>query len=79
MAMDNITLTSGMRQNLFSLQQTAKSMDITQTIFPLLEQGDSAGVDESQFWFQWKYLEERRQSSFGGGTVHRIGPVASER
>ena len=31
MAMDNITLTSGMRQNLFSLQQTAKSMDLTQT------------------------------------------------
>ena len=31
--------------------------------------GESAGVDESQFWFQWKYLEERRQTSFGGGTV----------
>jgi flagellin-like hook-associated protein FlgL len=31
MAMDNITLTSGMRQNLFSLQKTAKSMDLTQT------------------------------------------------
>ena len=30
MAMDNITLTSGMRQNLFSLQKTAKSMDVTQ-------------------------------------------------
>jgi flagellin len=30
MAMDNITLTSGMRQNLFSLQSTAKSMDVTQ-------------------------------------------------
>lgn len=30
MAMSNITLTSGMRQNLFSLQRTAKSMDITQ-------------------------------------------------
>jgi flagellin len=30
MAMDNITLTSGMRQNLFSLQRTAKSMDLTQ-------------------------------------------------
>lgn len=30
MAMDNITLTAGMRQNLFSLQSTAKSMDMTQ-------------------------------------------------
>ena len=30
MAMANITLTSGMRQNLFSLQSTAKSMDVTQ-------------------------------------------------
>jgi flagellin len=30
MSMDNITLTSGMRQNLFSLQRTAKSMDVTQ-------------------------------------------------
>jgi flagellin len=30
MAMANITLTSGMRQNLFSLQGTAKSMDLTQ-------------------------------------------------
>jgi putative ABC transport system permease protein len=31
--------------------------------------GSRAGDDESQFWFQWKYLEERRQTSFGGGTV----------
>jgi flagellin len=30
MAMNNITLTSGMRQNLFSLQGTAKAMDLTQ-------------------------------------------------
>ena len=30
MAMNNITLTSGMRQNLFSLQRTAKAMDVTQ-------------------------------------------------
>jgi putative ABC transport system permease protein len=31
--------------------------------------GTRAGDDETQFWFQWKYLEERRQTSFGGGTV----------
>jgi len=31
--------------------------------------GTRGGDDESQFWFQWKYLEERRQTSFGGGTV----------
>jgi len=30
MAMENITLTSGMRQNLFSLQQTTKAMENTQ-------------------------------------------------
>ncbi|MBC2734791.1 MAG: flagellin [Desulfobacteraceae bacterium] len=30
MAFDNITLTSGMRQNLFSLQGTARSMELTQ-------------------------------------------------
>ena len=30
MSMENITLTSGMRQNLFSLQRTAKSMELTQ-------------------------------------------------
>jgi len=30
MAMDNITLTAGMRQNLFSLQQTSKLMESTQ-------------------------------------------------
>jgi flagellin-like hook-associated protein FlgL len=30
MAMDNITLTAGMRQNLFSLQQTSKLMETTQ-------------------------------------------------
>jgi len=29
--------------------------------------GSRAGDDESQFWFHWKYLEERRQ--FGKGTV----------
>jgi len=32
-------------------------------------EGSRQGDDESQFWFHWKYLEERRQSSFGGGTV----------
>ena len=32
-------------------------------------EGSRGGDDESQFWFQWKYLEERRQTSFGGGTV----------
>jgi putative ABC transport system permease protein len=32
-------------------------------------EGSRQGDDESQFWFQWKYLEERRQSMFGGGTV----------
>ena len=32
-------------------------------------EGTRSGDDESQFWFQWKYLEERRQASFGGGTV----------
>ena len=32
-------------------------------------EGTRGGDDESQFWFQWKYLEERRQTSFGGGTV----------
>jgi len=31
--------------------------------------GSRQGDDETQFWFQWKYLEERRQTSFGGGTV----------
>jgi putative ABC transport system permease protein len=32
-------------------------------------EGTRGGDDETQFWFQWKYLEERRQTSFGGGTV----------
>ena len=32
-------------------------------------EGSRHGDDESAFWFQWKYLEERRQTSFGGGTV----------
>jgi putative ABC transport system permease protein len=32
-------------------------------------EGTRSGDDESQFWFQWKYLEERRQTTFGGGTV----------
>ena len=32
-------------------------------------EGSRSGDDESQLWFQWKYLEERRQTSFGGGTV----------
>jgi flagellin len=31
MAMNNITLTSGMRSNLFSLQQTQNMMETTQT------------------------------------------------
>ena len=32
-------------------------------------EGSRGGDDESQFWFQWKYLEERRQTTFGSGTV----------
>ncbi len=32
-------------------------------------EGSRQGDDESQFWFQWKYLEERRQTNSGGGTV----------
>ena len=32
-------------------------------------EGSRQGDDESMFWFHWKYLEERRQTGFGGGTV----------
>jgi putative ABC transport system permease protein len=32
-------------------------------------EGSRQGDDESMFWFHWKYLEERRQTTFGGGTV----------
>jgi putative ABC transport system permease protein len=32
-------------------------------------EGSRRGDDESAFWFQWKYLEERRQTTFGGGTI----------
>ena len=32
-------------------------------------EGSRKGDDESQFWFQWKYLEERRPSGYGDGTV----------
>jgi len=50
MAMDNITLTSGMRQNLFSLQQTAKSMDITQTRLSTGKRVNSALDDPIAFF-----------------------------
>jgi len=32
-------------------------------------EGSRKGDDESQFWFQWKYLEERRPTGYGDGTV----------
>ena len=32
-------------------------------------EGSREGDDESQFWFQWKYLEERRPTGYGDGTV----------
>ena len=32
-------------------------------------EGSRQGDDESMFWFHWKYLEERRQTMSGGGTV----------
>jgi flagellin len=50
MAMDNITLTSGMRQNLFSLQQTAKSMDLTQTRLSTGKRVNSALDDPIAFF-----------------------------
>jgi flagellin-like hook-associated protein FlgL len=50
MAMDNITLTSGMRQNLFSLQRTAKSMDLTQTRLSTGKKVNSALDDPIAFF-----------------------------
>ncbi|WP_319409743.1 flagellin [uncultured Desulfosarcina sp.] len=50
MAMDNITLTSGMRQNLFSLQKTAKSMDLTQTRLSTGKKVNSALDDPIAFF-----------------------------
>jgi putative ABC transport system permease protein len=32
-------------------------------------EGSRKGDDESQFWFQWRYLEERRPTGYGDGTV----------
>ncbi len=32
-------------------------------------EGSRQGDDESMFWFQWKYLEERRPTGYGDGTV----------
>lgn len=50
MAMDNITLTSGMRQNLFSLQRTAKSMDVTQNRLATGKKVNSALDDPIAFF-----------------------------
>jgi flagellin-like hook-associated protein FlgL len=50
MAMDNITLTSGMRQNLFSLQKTAKSMDLTTTRLATGKKVNSALDDPIAFF-----------------------------
>jgi flagellin len=50
MAMDNITLTSGMRQNLFSLQRTAKSMDLTSSRLATGKKVNSALDDPIAFF-----------------------------
>ncbi len=50
MAMDNITLTSGMRSNLFTLQNTAKMMDTTQTRLATGKRVNSALDDPINFF-----------------------------
>jgi len=50
MAMSNITLTSGMRSNLFSLQKTANQMDITQTRLATGKKVNSALDDPIAFF-----------------------------
>jgi flagellin-like hook-associated protein FlgL len=50
MAMDTITLTSGMRQNLFSLQQTTKAMERTQVRLATGKRVNSALDDPIAFF-----------------------------
>ena len=50
MAMNNITLTSGMRQNLFSLQQTQTLMESTQTRLSTGKRVNSALDDPINFF-----------------------------
>ena len=50
MAMENITLTSGMRQNLFSLQQTTKAMEKTQVRLATGKRVNSALDDPISFF-----------------------------
>jgi flagellin len=50
MAMNNITLTSGMRQNLFSLQQTQSMMETTQTRLSTGKRVNSALDDPINFF-----------------------------
>lgn len=50
MAMNNITLTSGMRQNLFSLQQTSNMMESTQTRLSTGKKVNSALDDPINFF-----------------------------
>jgi flagellin len=50
MAMNNITLTSGMRQNLFSLQQTQTMMETTQTRLSTGKRVNSALDDPINFF-----------------------------
>ncbi len=50
MAMHNITLTSGMRQNLFSLQQTSNMMETTQTRLSSGKRVNSALDDPINFF-----------------------------
>jgi len=50
MAMNNITLTSGMRQNLFSLQQTSNMMETTQTRLSTGKKVNSALDDPINFF-----------------------------
>lgn len=50
MSMSNVTLTSGMRQNLFSLQQTATAMETTQTRLSSGKRVNSALDDPINFF-----------------------------
>lgn len=58
MAMSNITLTSGMRQNLFSLQQTSKLMETTQNRLASGKKVNSA-LDDPVAFFAAQGHEQR--------------------
>ena len=73
----SITLTTGMRQNLFALQQTTKLMDLTQTRLSTGKRVNTALDDPINFFAAEKHQQRKQRQ--GKGRLMKRHQVVTEK